>query len=448
MLENLSRTRRNVALGIVATVVLLFAWYIRSVLNPLLLGYLLAFILQPVVRKLTDRGMKRTGAVVSVFALAFVVATVLGLGVLHQGRSLIVDVLAPKDGEGRAARSEAARGDQAADETEFELTQDESAGVDAPEEVATAKGEAAARMAAGEKPVDAHRSPESDSPSAGEAEETGVQSLQRVRDWAAKVLGDEWVPASVPSQKELVGILSEFAAENEGAVQAAGEVGARAAESIFAYIQRFFGGFLGLSTLVILVPVYAFFWLFEIERLNEYLASRFPRRQRHRLTKTFEKLGEVLSVFFRGRLLVSLLKGLFLTVALALAGVPYALLLGLGGGFLSIVPFIGGLVSFALALVVALSSHGLVYALLATGGIFAAAELLEGYVLLPRILGESLGLSDVAVLFAVTAGGAALGLFGVLVALPLAAVIKICWMEFVEPALDQFAEEESKFDAG
>ena len=96
----------------------------------------------------------------------------------------------------------------------------------------------------------------------------------------------------------------------------------------------------------------------------------------------------------------------------------------------------------------ALSSHGLVYALVATGLIFVLAELLEGYVLLPRILGESLGLSDVTVLFVVTAGGAALGLLGVLIALPVAAVIKIVWLEFVEPALEQFAEEESEFSAG
>jgi predicted PurR-regulated permease PerM len=112
------------------------------------------------------------------------------------------------------------------------------------------------------------------------------------------------------------------------------------------------------------------------------------------------------------------------------------------------VPFLGGILAFTLALLVALSSHGLLYAVVATAVVFAAAELFEGHVLMPRILGESLGLSDVTVIFAITAGGASLGLLGVLLALPLAAVIKVLYIEFVQPALEQFADEQSELHLG
>jgi predicted PurR-regulated permease PerM len=403
MLEELSRTKRNLALLGVALVVALAAWKIRAVINPLILGYLLAFILQPLVVGLERRGLRRSGAVLTVFGSAFAASLLLGFGVLYQGRVLIETLR--------------------------------------PEAQAAAQAEPLEQGSFGEaprpgEPIEAV--PAQVTPASG-LEPTGQQRLERLRAWLEQRLGPEWVPPS-PSIHGLV----EFFGESSGAREVAGQAGAAAATSIYEGLRGFFGGVFGLSTLALMVPVYAFFWLFEMGRLNEYVRKHLPVRHRQRLTSLFVRLGEVLSVFFRGRLTVCLLKGLFLTVGLVVAQIPYALLLGLGGGFLSIVPFLGGIAAFVFALLVALSAHSLAHALVATTIVFALAELLEGYVLMPRILGDSLGLSDVAVLFAITAGGAFLGLLGVLLALPLAAAIKILYLEFVEPALEQFAEEDDE----
>ncbi len=408
MLEELSRTKRNLALLGVALVVALAAWKIRAVINPLILGYLLAFILQPLVVGLERRGLRRSGAVLSVFGSAFAASLLLGFGVLYQGRVLI-ETLRP---EAQAA-------------AQAEPLEQGSFG-EAPRPGDAVPGE----------PIEAV--PAQVTPASG-LEPTGQQRLERLRAWLEQRLGPEWVPPS-PSIHGLV----EFFGESSGAREVAGQAGAAAATSIYEGLRGFFGGVFGLSTLALMVPVYAFFWLFEMGRLNEYVRKHLPVRHRQRLTSLFVRLGEVLSVFFRGRLTVCLLKGLFLTVGLVVAQIPYALLLGLGGGFLSIVPFLGGIAAFVFALLVALSAHSLAHALVATTIVFALAELLEGYVLMPRILGDSLGLSDVAVLFAITAGGAFLGLLGVLLALPLAAAIKILYLEFVEPALEQFAEEDDE----
>lgn len=390
MLEDLSRHKRNMGLLAVALVVGFFAWKIRAVINPLILGYLLAFILQPAVERLQARGLKRSGAVLSVFGLAFGGTLLLGLGVVYQGRVLI-ERFSP-------------------DETTAEIELIESA-----EEVPPVE-----EVAEG-----------------GSEHQTGSERLEAFRVWLEERLGPEWVPPA-PSLEAFEALFEE----NEDARAFAGKAGVAVASTLGGALRSFFGGVVGMFTLLLMVPVYAFFWLFEMGRLNRYIRDHIPVRQRDRFVSLFERLGEVLSVFFRGRLLVCLIKGGFLTVALIVAGIPFALLLGLGGGFLSIVPFLGGIAAFGAALVVALTTHSLVHALVATALIFALAELFEGYVLMPRILGDSLGLTDVTVLFAITAGGAALGLLGVLIALPLAAAVKILYQEFVEPALEQFVEED------
>ncbi|HKX46873.1 MAG TPA: AI-2E family transporter, partial [Planctomycetota bacterium] len=190
------------------------------------------------------------------------------------------------------------------------------------------------------------------------------------------------------------------------------------------------------------VPIYAFYLLFELPAIHAALERWTPVRQRARAVRIAVRIGEVLAAYLRGRLLVSAIKGALLAVGLFAVGVPYSLLLGFLGGLLSIVPYVGGLIAFALAAVVALSAHPLLQALGLTLLVFVVVEALEGYVLMPKILGRDLGLSDVAVLFALTAGGAAFGLFGVLLALPLAATVKILFVELVAPSLEDWADEE------
>jgi predicted PurR-regulated permease PerM len=149
----------------------------------------------------------------------------------------------------------------------------------------------------------------------------------------------------------------------------------------------------------------------------------------------------VLSNFLRGRVVVSVLKGAFVTVGLALAGVPYALLLGLVAGVLSMVPIIGPLIAFLFGAGLAMLEYDLFTALWRTGLIYLLAEVFEGYVLMPKILGDSLGLHPVVVLASLMIGGAALGMFGILLALPLAATVIILTRELVLPALRKTAME-------
>ena len=119
----------------------------------------------------------------------------------------------------------------------------------------------------------------------------------------------------------------------------------------------------------------------------------------------------------------------------------FALLLGIGSGALSLIPFVGTLIGFTLAMVVGFLEHSLLEAALRAGIVFAVAEALENYLLIPRIIGDKLGLHTVVVIFSLMAGGAAMGMFGLLIALPLAATLVILGREFLVPMLEKFAEE-------
>ena len=161
-----------------------------------------------------------------------------------------------------------------------------------------------------------------------------------------------------------------------------------------------------------LLPVYTYFLLFELERIHELVRQHVPKRERERVTRIGRRVGEVIASFFRGRLLICLLKGLVLAFGLTILQVPYGFLLGVLSGFLSLVPFVGPMIGFGATFLISLQgadpeSAGIWMSLALIGGVFMLAEILEGYVFIPKILGDSLGLHPVVILLSVFVGGAA-----------------------------------------
>lgn len=372
MLERLPRVWRNAALCALGLLVLWFAWGIRSVINPLLIGYLAAYILHPVVLRVRGTRLSHRAAVNLVFAAGAGLMLLLGLATALQARALVRDVVTDE-----ALREEVA---QALSTGRTFLV--ERVGLDLPS-----------------------------------------GSLTGVFDEVRERLRELWEA-------------------NEAAAGKAAQAVPAATLGVWHVLQRLFGWVAGVGGMLVLVPLYAYYLLFELERLHGFVRRYLPARERARLGRVGASIGEVLANFFRGRLFVCFAKGMALALGLWVAGVPHALLLGALGGALSLVPAFGPLASFVLALLVGCLEHSLLGSLVRTGVVFALAELLEGYVLIPKVLGDSLGLHPLVVIFSLLAGGAALGLFGVLVALPLTASLVIVVRELVLPALERFADED------
>jgi predicted PurR-regulated permease PerM len=176
---------------------------------------------------------------------------------------------------------------------------------------------------------------------------------------------------------------------------------------------------------LVLVPVVLFYLLLDWPALVERAQQFVPQRLRQQVLGFAEECDAVLGQYLRGQALVMIAMAAFYSVGLALFGFDLALPVGVLTGLAGFVPYVG----FGLGLVLALLSGVLqfsgVYPLVAVALVYGLGQLLESLVLTPRLVGERIGLSPLAVIFALLAFGHLLGFVGVLLALPLSAVLAV-----------------------
>jgi predicted PurR-regulated permease PerM len=178
-------------------------------------------------------------------------------------------------------------------------------------------------------------------------------------------------------------------------------------------------------TNLVLIPVVAFYLLRDWHRLVGTIDRMLPRWIQPTIAHLAHESDKVLGAFVRGQLLVMLALGVFYGAGLSLVGLSVGLLIGIVAGLLSFVPYLGFIVGFGAAIIAVLVQYGDWSHVLLICGVFAVGQLLEGYVLVPRLVGGKIGLHPVAVIFAVLAGGYLFGFLGVLLALPAASVIVV-----------------------
>lgn len=486
MLDRLSKKKRNIGLLVVLALMGWFFWTIRSVLNPLILGYLLAFVLHPAVLHLERRrGWSRPRAVNVIFLAAALFFTVVIGGIYLQGRQIVESVAAANSKDDVLLRAEhqidaflakaRAWSDKltGGSETDEPLADEEGgtgAGTtgDAPEGADSAgAGEPGVGAAQGPDPVtgdpvagDVPNEPgtgepeASDLPADGEAlpapavspsgKEQGPEAGKATKSPPQRGAEAAQKPGEDPTLRDLVQAWWRgYVARTEGG---AGAVALQNVPAVIVVLVAFFGSIASLVALLLLLPIYGYFLLFELERIHRFVRRHIPKDERERVTRIGTQIGGVIANFFRGRLLICVLKGSVITLGLALGGAPYALFFGVMAGLMSLVPFVGPTLTFVCAMLFGLQELSFVSALLWIGGTFLLGEILEGYVFIPKILGDSLGLHPVVVLVSIFAGGAALGMFGFLIAIPLTAALVILARELLLPALRQFADEDSHTD--
>lgn len=181
---------------------------------------------------------------------------------------------------------------------------------------------------------------------------------------------------------------------------------------------------------LVLVPVVLFYLLRDWDRLVRNIDVMIPRRWHAVLKKLLGEIDQVLGEFLRGQLLVMLLMGLVYIVGLWLAGLEYALSVGLIAGVLTFVPYLGVITGATLATLAGLLQFGDYHALIWVWAVFVIANVLEGYVFVPWLVGDRIGLHPVAVIFALLAFGQLFGFFGVLLALPASAALLV-WLRYM-----------------
>mgnify|MGYP000305105276 CR=1 FL=1 len=197
------------------------------------------------------------------------------------------------------------------------------------------------------------------------------------------------------------------------------------AATIIASVSQSGLAILGWAMNLLLIPVVTFYFLRDWDSMIQRVRELLPRHIEERVVDLATQSDQVLSAFLRGQIAVMLALGLIYSIGLWMAGLKLAFLIGMSAGLLSFVPYLGGVLGVGAAVIAALVEHRdvahVVYVLI----VFAVGQTLEGFVLTPWLVGDRIGLHPVAVIFAILAGGQLFGFIGVLLALPVTAVLMV-----------------------
>jgi predicted PurR-regulated permease PerM len=225
------------------------------------------------------------------------------------------------------------------------------------------------------------------------------------RDWLRRIVGDGVADAQV------------------------GDIVKQGAGWIATFLKSLWSGgqaLISIFSLVVVTPVVAFYLLYDWDRMVTTVDGWVPLHHRETVHALAREMDDAIAGFVRGQTAVCLILGSFYAVALTLTGLNFGLLIGLVSGVITFVPYVGSMTGLVVATGVAVAQFWPEYTpILTVLGIFFFGQFLEGYVLSPKLVGESIGLHPVWLMFALFAFGYLFGFVGLLIAVPLAAVIGV-----------------------
>lgn len=202
--------------------------------------------------------------------------------------------------------------------------------------------------------------------------------------------------------------------------------------------------FIQIGGTVVLIPIITFYFLLDWNRMLDSFRRLIPRPYEKSTLKIVQECHSVLGAFVKGQFLVMVLLGVIYAVGLQVIGLEVGLIIGMVAGLASIIPYLGFAVGIIAAGIATFFQFGLDWMqFILVGIVFMIGQAVEGYILQPFLLGDKIGLSPVAVVFAVLAGAQLGGFLGMLIALPVAAVIVVLLRH-----LRDFYEQTRMYGAG
>lgn len=202
--------------------------------------------------------------------------------------------------------------------------------------------------------------------------------------------------------------------------------------SILKWIMAGISGIVGglgavanVISLLVITPIVAFYLLRDWDLLVNKVDSWLPRAQADTIREQVRAVDRTLNGFVRGQSMVCMILGSFYAVGLFAVGLDFAILLGFATGIISFIPYFGMLIGFGIGMGLAIAQFDNMTAISLVIAVFAIGQILEGYVLTPKMVGGQVGLHPVWIIFSLLAGGALFGFLGIMLAVPVAAVIGV-----------------------
>lgn len=180
-----------------------------------------------------------------------------------------------------------------------------------------------------------------------------------------------------------------------------------------------------IVALLIITPVVAFYLLRDWPKVTHTVDNLVPRQQHGLVRRAVAEIDRTLSGFMRGQALVCLSLGIIYGVGLTLVGLDYGATIGIIAGVLSFIPYVGSTFGLVVSMIFAFVQFDETTPIVLTFCVFLFGQIMEGYVLTPKLVGDRVGLHPVWILFALFAGGSLFGFVGILVAVPVAAIIGV-----------------------
>lgn len=180
-----------------------------------------------------------------------------------------------------------------------------------------------------------------------------------------------------------------------------------------------------IIALILFTPILVFYLLRDWPSIIKNVEKLVPLTRKKLIFEQLKQVDVVLSAYVRGQINVCFILSFFYVVALSILGLNYFLLMGIITGFLTIIPYLGLMISCLICSLIALLQFSDMYYVYITFGIFILGYLLESYFLTPKIVGEKVGLHPVWIIFSLMSGGAIFGFWGMFFSIPIAAIVGV-----------------------
>lgn len=245
----------------------------------------------------------------------------------------------------------------------------------------------------------------------------------------------ERLPATVERLQELIASqnkewIDRMLGQGMGQIkQSLGTVVSQGVNWLTSFLASLWTGgqaLVSVLSLLVVTPVVAFYMLVDWDRMVGAIDDNVPLRHKDTIRQLAREMDEGIAGFVRGQALVCLILGTFYAIALSLVGLNFGLVIGLGAGLIGFVPYVGSIAGLLVSVGVAIVQFWPDWTMVAVVlGIFVAGQFVEGNILQPRLVGRSVGLHPVWLMFALVAFGYLFGFVGLLVAVPLAAAVGV-----------------------
>jgi predicted PurR-regulated permease PerM len=323
--------------GVSIALFIAFIWIFKAVLTPFVLGIVIAYLLNPLVKRFSTKGIKRTTSTLIILSLFFTAVTAIII--------LVAPVIAKESAE-------------LIDKMPNYL-------------------------------------------------DNFFKLIQPYIAWFQETIGQGSVEDAKVFLKENASKILSISGGVAGSLAAGGQA------------------IVGMMTTLVLTPLVAFYMMKEWPAITDWVENLIPRDKEKMIKDIIHQIDVKLSGFIRGQLTVAFFLGIIYAVALTIAGLDYGFLIGIGAGVLSIIPLVGSTVGLLVSVGVAWFQAGEVDYVLIIAAIFIVGQIIEGNILSPKLLGDSVGLHPLWILFALMAGGSMFGILGMILAVPVAAVIGV-----------------------